>query len=372
MNDRTPAEVFSPGEFLKEELDQRGWSQQELADILDRPPRLISEIVGGKRAITPETAVGLSKALGSSAEYWMNLESQYQLSRVKIETDSVARRARLYATFPVRELLRKGWVAASDDLSVLEKRFCEFFHIPNISAKPSLAHAPKKTAAGSEPTVEQIAWLSRVHALAGDTQLPRYSEKKLTACIEALKPLRAAPEFVSKVPALLAEAGVQLICVEPIAGSKIDGACSWLGTKPVVGMTLRFDRIDNFWFVLRHELEHVLRGDGKEEVVLDTEIGEDAERQSKAESAANAAAAEFCTPQRALDTFVDQVAPYFSEEKVLAFAHGLSLHPGLVVGQLHRRLNRHDFLRKHQVKIRDTVLDTALSDGWGRVAATSR
>lgn len=372
MNDRTPAEVFSPGEILKEELDQRGWSQQELADILDRPPRLISEIVGGKRAITPETAVGLSKALGSSAEYWMNLESQYQLSRVKIETDAVSRRAQLYATFPVRELLRKGWVAASDDLSVLEKRFCEFFRIPDIHSKPSLAHAPKKTAAGSEPTVEQIAWLSRVHALAGDTQLPRYSEKKLTACIETLKPLRSAPEFVSKVPTLLAEAGVQLICVEPIAGSKIDGACSWLGAKPVVGMTLRFDRIDNFWFVLRHELEHVLRGDGKEEVVLDTEIGEHAERQSKAEAAANAAAAEFCAPQRALDTFVDQVAPYFSEEKVLAFAQGFGLHPGLVVGQLHRRLNRHDFLRKHQVKIRDTVLETALSDGWGRVATSGR
>ncbi|MFT3821839.1 MAG: HigA family addiction module antitoxin [Rubrivivax sp.] len=370
MIDRTPAEIFSPGEFLKEELDQRGWSQQELADILDRPPRLVSEIVGGKRAITPETAVGLSKALGSSAEYWMNLESQYQLSKVKIETDSVARRARLYDTFPVRELLRKGWVASTDDLSVLERRFCEFFRITDISAKPSLAHAAKKTAAGSEPTVEQIAWLSRVHALAGATQVPRYSEKKLIACIEGLKALRSAPEFVSKVPALLADAGVQLVCVEPIAGSKIDGACFWIDSKPVVGMTLRFDRIDNFWFVLRHELEHVLRGDGKDEVVLDTEIGEHSERQSRAEAAANAAAGEFCTPQRALDVFVDQVAPYFSEEKVLAFAQGLSLHPGLVVGQLHRRLNRHDFLRKHQVKVRDNVLETALSDGWGFIATT--
>ena len=371
MTHRPPAETFSPGEFLKEELEQRGWSQQELADILDRPPRLISEIVGAKRAITPETAVGLSTALGSSAEYWMNLESQYQLSKVQIETDSVTRRARLYATFPVRELLRKGWVASTDDLSLLEKRFCEFFRIPDISVKPSLAHAAKKTAAGSEPTVEQLAWLSRVHALAAQTQLPRYSEKKLTACIEVLKGLRSAPELVSRVPALLADAGVQLICVEPIAGSKIDGACSWLGAKPVVGMTLRFDRIDNFWFVLRHELEHVLREDGKDEAVLDTDIGETAERQSKAESAANAAAAEFCTPQRTLDAFVDQVSPYFSEEKVLAFAHGLSLHPGLVVGQLHRRLNRHDFLRKHQVKVRDTVLETAVSDGWGRVATVS-
>lgn len=369
MTNRKPADTFSPGEFLKEELDHRGWSQQELADILDRPPRLISEIVGGKRAITPETAIGLSKALDVSAEYWMNLESQYQLSKVTIETESVTRRARLYAAFPVRELIRKKWVESSDDLSELESRFCEFFHISDISVKPSLAHAAKKTAAGAEPTVEQVAWLTQVQALAARTQIPRYSEKKLAACIEALRPLRATPESVAKVPDLLAEAGVQLVCVEPIAGSKIDGACLWLGAKPVVGMTLRFDRIDNFWFVLRHELEHVLRGDGKEEVVLDTEIGEDGDRQSKAELAANSAAAEFCTPQRTLDAFVEQVKPYFSEEKVLAFAHGLGLHPGLVVGQLHRRLNRHDFLRKHQVKIRDAVLSSALADGWGRVTA---
>ena len=81
MNSRVPAEVFAPGEYLREELEARGWSQQELADILDRPPRLVNELIAGKRAITPETARGLSDAFGTSAEYWMNLESQYQLSQ---------------------------------------------------------------------------------------------------------------------------------------------------------------------------------------------------------------------------------------------------------------------------------------------------
>ena len=62
MNARMPAEVFPPGEFLREELEAQEWSQQELADILDRPPRLISELISGKRAITPETACGLAQA----------------------------------------------------------------------------------------------------------------------------------------------------------------------------------------------------------------------------------------------------------------------------------------------------------------------
>ena len=53
MNARMPAEGFPPGEFLREELEAREWSQQELADILDRPARLVSELISGKRAITP-------------------------------------------------------------------------------------------------------------------------------------------------------------------------------------------------------------------------------------------------------------------------------------------------------------------------------
>jgi len=58
MTQRTPAEVFAPGEFIREELEVRGWSQNDLAAILGRPPRVVSEVVTGKRAITPETAKG--------------------------------------------------------------------------------------------------------------------------------------------------------------------------------------------------------------------------------------------------------------------------------------------------------------------------
>ena len=73
------AATFPPGEFLQEELESRGWSQTELAEIMGRPVRLINEIIAGKRAITPETAVQLGDSLGTGAEVWLNLESQYQL-----------------------------------------------------------------------------------------------------------------------------------------------------------------------------------------------------------------------------------------------------------------------------------------------------
>lgn len=367
---RTPAVVCPPGEILKEELGARDWSQQELADILGRPPRLISELIGGKRAITPETALGLSAAFGTSPEYWMALESSYQLSKLRRSPEGIKRKASLYDKFPVRELIRKGWVEWSDDCSELETRVLRFFGIKDLSEDPVLPHAAKKTHSSHAPTIEQKAWLFRVLSLAKTRSVPAFSLKKLQLTLESMKQLRLEPESASKVAQLVESCGVILVFVEPISNSKIDGACMWLGDIPVIGMALRYDRIDNFWFVLRHELEHVLKGDGKEEVILDVSVGEDDGSLSKSEVVANVAAAEFCTPQVELTQFISKFSPYFSEERVLAFSRSVQVHPGLVVGQLQRKLNRHDFLRKYQVKIRHCLLSTAVTDGWGIQAAT--
>jgi HTH-type transcriptional regulator / antitoxin HigA len=368
MNARVPAEVFPPGEFLREELEAREWTQQELADILERPARLISELIAGKRAITPETARGLSAAFGTSAEYWMNLESQYQLSKVKVENDHVERKAALYSKFPVREMLRRGWVRSSENLTVLEQRFCEFFDINNLAAQPTLSHRAKKTHPNLDVTPLQLAWLFRVRALAIQQKIPKYSQEKLLVALEKLTALKLSPEETRHVPRILSEAGVRLVFIEPIQGSKLDGACFWIADDaPVIGMTLRFDRIDNFWFVLRHEIEHVLREDGKTEdkAVIDLDVGDATEGLPECEVIANNAGTEFCVPTDQLDNFIARVQPYFSEQKVLLFAQRINVHPGLVVGQLQRKLDRHDFLRKHQVKVRSHILPSADADGWG-------
>ena len=117
------AEVFAPGEFLRDELEARGWTQGELAEIMGRPTKLVNELIAGKKAITPETAIQLSAALGTSPDLWMNLESQYQLSKVRVPDDAVARRAALYSKLPVREMLKRGWVISSESIDVLEQSF---------------------------------------------------------------------------------------------------------------------------------------------------------------------------------------------------------------------------------------------------------
>ena len=81
-----PSRVFSdlpipPGEVLAEEIAARGMTQRELAARLDRPPQLINEIIRGKKAITPDIAIGLCRVLdGIDADFWTGLEARYQMA----------------------------------------------------------------------------------------------------------------------------------------------------------------------------------------------------------------------------------------------------------------------------------------------------
>lgn len=82
-NTLTPARVISPGRILQRELDARVWTQKDLAEITKRPTQTINEIIKRTKQITPETARELSAALGTTAEFWTNLETNYRLNLAK-------------------------------------------------------------------------------------------------------------------------------------------------------------------------------------------------------------------------------------------------------------------------------------------------
>jgi len=360
------AETFPPGEFLRDELEARGWSQTQLAEIMGRPFRLINEIIAGKKAITPETAIQLGDSLGTGPELWMNLESQYQLSKVCASDGQVARRARLYGRFPVREMIKRGWLPKTKAVAELEHACLAFFGLNRLDEPLNFSHAAKKAEVLENASDLQLAWLYRARQLASEQIVAPYTAERLRQALTKLASLLPAPAEARHVPRLLAECGVGFVVVEPIPGSKIDGACFWLSdTQPVVAMSLRLDRIDNFWFVLRHELEHVLCEHGKGRGYLIDQDLDPTEQVNDEEDAANREALEFCVSQSELTGFIARVGPFFAEERVVLFAQRIKVHPGLVVGQLQRRLRRYDFLRAHQVKVRQFVVASARTDGWG-------
>jgi HTH-type transcriptional regulator/antitoxin HigA len=135
---------------------------------------------------------------------------------------------------------------------------------------------------------------------------------------------------------------------------------------------MRYDRLDNFWFVLRHELEHVIQRHGHDAVMLDTELeGEKAGcggDVSEDERIANEAAADFCVPAKSLQSFVARKAPIYAERDIIGFSRTLKIHPGLVAGQLQHKTGRYDRFKNHIVKVRSIVAPNAIVDGWGDVA----
>lgn len=371
MTERVPAEVFPPGEFVKDELEARGWSQADLAAVMDRPARLVSEIVAGKRAITPETARGLGAAFGTDPQMWLSLDNAYQLSRVKAPSDAVARRARLYSMLPIADMLKRHWIEPSDSVEVLEQRTMAFLGVTSLETVPPLAHAAKKPSY-ADVSPAQTAWLYRVRQLASEMVGPDYSEARLRNALPALRKLMVVPEDARGVPRVLGDLGIRYLVVESLPGAKIDGVAMWLGETPVIAMSCRYDRIDNFWFVLLHEVQHVLH---RHALHVDSDlegaragVGDDLPAD---EREANAGAMELCIPKAKMDSWYARKYPYFSEKDLVGFARANHVHPGIAAGQFRHRTSNYRVFSKHLEKVRNAVLSAALVDGWGHLPALS-
>ena len=367
MGGRVPAEVLPPGEFIQEELDARGWTQADLAEIMGRDTNLVSALVTARRSVSPETARGLGEAFGTGAALWMNLEASYQLSKVG-QDDAVARRAHIYSRCPIQQMIRRGWLERTDDVDKLEKNFQAFYRLSNLHDEPErIAHAARKSSAYNEVSQEELAWLYRALHMAHLIDSPRLSAKRLNAAFEKLRLLLATPEEIRKIPIILREAGVRFLIVETLPKTKIDGACFWLKQSPVVVLTLRYNRIDWFWHTLMHELTHVKERDG---AVVDSEIDEAAaDERPEEEKRADRAAASFLVPQDELHDFMIRVRPFYSKQKIWGFAGRIGVHPGLVVGQLQRQGEiSYAHNREMLVRVRDIITRTAVTDGWGDVA----
>lgn len=368
----------TPGQLVRGLLAQREWSQRVLAVVLGIHETTINKIVSDRQPISAEMALMLSEVFHVEPDRLLLLQQSYDLALAKLSArpDPGRRtRAQLFGGLPVAEMIKRRWLRADDvrDVKVVEDELARFFGVETPDEIEILPHAAKKSQVSPEVTPAQLAWLYRVKQLASLSLVPKFTEFGARRILKDLSGLLIAREAARKVPRLLAESGIRFVLVEALPGSKIDGVCFWIkGAMPVIGMTIRYDRIDNFWFVLRHELEHVLRGDGRTQDVLDTEL--EGERAgvgadlSEQERNANAAAAEFCVPQEKLERFIARKSPYFAERDILGFANTIGVHPGLVAGQLQHRTGRYDLFRKHLVPIRAAVAPSAMVDGWGDVA----
>jgi HTH-type transcriptional regulator / antitoxin HigA len=167
-----------------------------------RPKAAINMIVTGKKGITAETATELASAFGTSAEFWLNLDSAYRLSKVEVEKDDeIRQRAGLFSLAPIKDMQKRGWIKVSDSLSELEAELKHFFSTDNLSRIPDLKVAARTSAShGVIASPEQKVWCFQALRRAKDLPAAKFSSTTLSHGLPELRGLAAFAEEARKVP----------------------------------------------------------------------------------------------------------------------------------------------------------------------------
>ena len=350
----TPAEAFPPGEYLRDELEERGWTGEEFAEIIGRPVQTVSEILNGRKQIVPETALAIADALGTSVELWVNLQTAYNLHAAKASrpaTTDIARRSALRGLVPVAELRRRGWLPDTNVIDELERAVKELLGINDIGDLPSFAVAARRTNEEVSFTPQQTAWLARVRTLARGKTINPFDHDAALALASDLVHRIHDPVDLCELDGWLADCGIVLITLLPLKSSKMDGAAMRLddGT-PVIGLTSRGDRMDGYVFTLLHEMAHICLGHldicG---VTADEDINEMVAVEGP-EAEANKQAAAWIMPE---DAAMPLVRP--SMTTVLQVAGRYRVHPSFVIGRIQRAMGDWSILRRSIPRVRPFV-----------------
>jgi HTH-type transcriptional regulator / antitoxin HigA len=355
----TPAEVFPAGDYLRDELEERGWTVSEFAEIIDRPIQAVSEILNGKKEITTETAWAFADALGTSPDLWLNLQMNYRLSEARRgahETPSpVARRARLRSLIPLAKARSRGWVPDTEDLDELEGAVCALLEITSVEEGPSFAVAARRSNSTEPISPEQVAWLAHVRAVARNREVASFDPAALERLASEL-PNRTAggSSDLPGVSPLFAQCGVVIVFSEGLPGGKLDGAVTFLDDgRPVIGLTTRGDRFDSVLFTMLHECAHLTLGhitpDGQS-IVDDDVTGEQTD---PSEVAANDQASAWMFP----GGFAVRST---SVPAILEAADHYRVHPSVVIGQVQRQTQNWSRYRTRIPKVRPYLVEAGL------------
>ncbi len=373
MSQKFVSDPFPPGVFITRELEARGWKQVDLAQIMGTSNRVVNELIKGRRRITTKTAQELADAFGSQPEEWLSLQNAYDLALDRLPvTDIRKRKSKLWHIAPMREMLNRGWLAETESIDFLEAQTKQFYGTDDLEKRQGIAWAARKSTDYSGVSREQEAWLQRTWNLATAVSVStKYKKSSFESLRADLRRLLMDTEEIRHVPKVLSEYGIRFVVVEHLPSTKIDGVCFWLDSNsPVIAISMRYNRIDWFWFTLTHELAHVYFGHGKKTPSLDTLlVGKDAQPTDEKpgeEKQADRFAEEFLIEKKELGGFISRSMGALYNVAISAFAERLGVHAGIVVGRLHH-MGKIPYSRGRNmlVPVRNIVVESALTDGWG-------
>ena len=327
-----PDYAVPPGAVLEEHLEARGMSQAELARRCGRSAKLISEIMTGKATVEPETALQLERVLGVDASIWLGIEAGYQLHRARESRTQETLWAR---SFPLKELVKRGWMRKSLSESETLSELLAFFGVGSVEAwrmkYDAMPVAYRHSPSFKSNEAALATWLRLGEIEAERQGCVDYHAARFKRALTEIRSLTRTPvpEALATARNLCNEAGVVLALIEPLPRTALSGAAWWLTPrKAVVALTARHKRDDHLWFSLFHEAAHVLLH-SKKTVFVETDAkGEDSQLELEADKWAR----DFLVPRARWKRFL--ATDIRNPDSVRRFAREQGIAPGIIVGRL--------------------------------------
>jgi len=329
----TPDVAIPPGVSLQEELGCIGMTQTELATRAGMSLRLINEIISGKERITFETALKLEKVLGIEAQFWINLESIYQITRTRLKDEAnLASEVRYSLAYPYAEMAHLGWVKNTRNSKEKTLELQKYFGIASLANIQLPMRVALRASPGKKLSIKSLAaWLRRGEILARDIPTDDFSANRFRTLLDDIRKSTAhlTADFVDDVKEKCASCGVAFLCVPHLKKTYVNGATWWLTPrKAIIQLSFRYRFDDIFWFSFFHEAGHIILNHSKKKQYIDLEDG----RKNAEDDEADEFAANFLIPRRDYMAFVN--VGDFSESAIRDFASTISVASSIVMERL--------------------------------------
>lgn len=327
-----PIELPDPIAAIQFRMEQEDLSNKDLIPYIGSSAK-VSEILSGKRDLTLSMIRALHKHLGIPAEVLI----QEPGGTIPDDVEGLD-----WSRFPVLEMAKRGFIKAKKNAKENAERLLRDLMTRAGGLEVAAPLCRKNDGARRNAKMDSYAlagWCLHVLAEAA-TSKPKKAYRKgviTRAFLREVAKLSAFDDGPKRAKHFLAEHGIILIVAPHLPNTYLDGAAMLLADgTPVIGMTLRYDRLDNFWFCLLHELTHVARhlADGSERLFVDDfdlRAKDDDEREREADEWAE----EALIPHKEWDEHPAQDAPYPSN--VISLAQRVGVHPAIVAGRIRWR-----------------------------------
>lgn len=341
LSQLTPAYAIHPGEMLKDELAERGINQKDFAGLTGIQQSQLNEIIKGKRGINAEHALLIGKALKMDASIWMNFQANYDLDVALQKEKNQQRMAAidvwhaLSEWVPVAYFKKQGFLqgdAVKDTIAIKEMYQANTLdEIVAQFSQGSFAYCRKSEKLSVEK-VNLMGWMKLVAYKAAQQHVAEYNPQCEEVLIRELKKILALNKHtVEATQDLLSGFGIKMVVAPNPPKCAIDGIAMWTNNAPVIGLSLRHNRIDNFAFNVMHELGHVFLHLQTNRAKTFIDETNELYGYSQEETEANEFAKNNLINKSDWEVFMQGA---ITEARIRKFAKQQMVHPSTVVGRL--------------------------------------